>query len=45
MPPLFEFHRETLSLKKYLGGIPNVRVTGINSDWKRRLKVLRRFDS
>ena len=28
MPPLFEFHRETLSLKKYLRGIPNVRVIG-----------------
>ena len=43
--PLFEFHRETPSLRKYLRGTLNVGVIGINSDWKRRLKVLRRFDS
>jgi hypothetical protein len=41
--PLFEFHRAMPVLRNYLQGGPRFHCIGINTDWRRELKVLRRF--
>jgi hypothetical protein len=41
--PLFEFHKLLGIFRRYLDSQIKIECRGINSDWKRRLKVLRRF--
>ncbi|MDA2923566.1 hypothetical protein MYX65_02740 [Acidobacteria bacterium AH-259-L09] len=42
--PLFEFHRVMPVLKKYLKEEIELKCVGINSDWKRELTILRKFE-
>ena len=42
--PLFEFHRVMPVLRKHLKDDVTIECVGINSDWKRGIQVLRRFD-
>lgn len=42
--PLFEFHRVMPVLRKYLKEEPIVHCVGINSDWQKGIKILRRFE-
>ena len=41
--PLFEFHPIMPVLRSYLSPVVRFECTGINADWKRGLKVVRRF--
>lgn len=41
--PLFEFHRAMPVLRGYLEGPVRFDCVGINTDWKRELRILRRF--
>ncbi len=42
--PLFEYHRVLPVFRRYVKGEVRFRCVGINSDWRRELKVIRRFD-
>lgn len=41
--PLFEFHRVLTVIRRHLRTRVDFNAVGLNSDWKRGLKVLRRF--
>lgn len=42
--PLFEIHRVTAILSKYLLLESPIQWVGVNSDWRRTIRVLRRFE-
>jgi hypothetical protein len=42
--PLFEFHRILLGIRRYVRNDLTILCIGINSDWKRGIKILRRFE-
>ncbi len=42
--PLFEFHHVLSVIRSYLRKEFSVRCVGINTDWKRELKILRQFE-
>ena len=42
--PLFEFHRTLGTMRRYLKRDVEIQCIGINTDWKRELRFLRRFE-
>jgi hypothetical protein len=42
--PLFEFHRVLPALRRYLKPEVTFSCIGVNTDWRRGLKILRRFE-
>jgi len=42
--PLFEFHRMLVTIRQYLSNDFKICCVGINTDWKRGLKILRQFE-
>ena len=41
--PLFEFHKTMPIIRRYLKQETTVQCVGVNADWKKELRVLRRF--